>query len=85
MKVFCGLFPKNHRREVLLSVPSSSCCRLAEEYADVPMLSRTHGQTASPTTMGKELAIFAYRLARQRKQVRGEALGCAMLYCSTAT
>ena len=51
----------------------------------MPMLSRTHGQTASPTTMGKELAIFAYRLARQRKQVRGEALGCAMLYCSTAT
>ncbi|PRW59008.1 adenylosuccinate lyase [Chlorella sorokiniana] len=43
--------------------------RLAEEYADVPMLSRTHGQTASPTTMGKEMAIFAYRLARQRKQV----------------
>jgi adenylosuccinate lyase len=39
---------------------------LAEEYANVPMLSRTHGQTASPTTMGKELAIFAYRLARQR-------------------
>lgn len=36
----------------------------------MPMLSRTHGQTASPTTMGKEMAIFAYRLARQRKQVR---------------
>lgn len=35
----------------------------------MPMLSRTHGQTASPTTMGKEMAIFAYRLARQRKQV----------------
>jgi hypothetical protein len=33
------------------------------------MLSRTHGQTASPTTMGKEMAIFAYRLARQRQQV----------------
>lgn len=43
--------------------------RLAEDCADVPMLSRTHGQTASPTTMGKEMAIFAYRLARQRKQV----------------
>ncbi len=36
----------------------------------MPMLSRTHGQTASPTTMGKEMAIFAYRLARQRKQVQ---------------
>ena len=33
------------------------------------MLSHTHGQTASPTTLGKEMAIFAYRLARQRKQV----------------
>ena len=43
-------------------------CRLAEENADIPMLSRTHGQTASPTTLGKEMAVFAYRLARQRKQ-----------------
>lgn len=43
---------------------------LAEGSAEVPMLSRTHGQTASPTTMGKELAVFAYRLARQQQQVR---------------
>jgi adenylosuccinate lyase len=43
--------------------------RLAKETADVPMLSRTHGQTASPTTMGKEMAVFAYRLKRQRDQV----------------
>lgn len=42
---------------------------LAEQYAAVPMLSRTHGQTASPTTMGKEMANVAYRLARQRQQV----------------
>ncbi|CAK0787113.1 hypothetical protein CVIRNUC_010329 [Coccomyxa viridis] len=42
---------------------------LAEGSADVPMLSRTHGQTASPTTMGKELAVFAYRLARQQQQI----------------
>eukprot|EP00197_Chlamydomonas_leiostraca_P002563 CAMPEP_0202857378 /NCGR_PEP_ID=MMETSP1391-20130828/341_1 /ASSEMBLY_ACC=CAM_ASM_000867 /TAXON_ID=1034604 /ORGANISM="Chlamydomonas leiostraca, Strain SAG 11-49" /LENGTH=519 /DNA_ID=CAMNT_0049536167 /DNA_START=47 /DNA_END=1606 /DNA_ORIENTATION=+ len=42
--------------------------RLAVEFADVPMLSRTHGQTASPTTMGKEMAVFAYRLKRQRDQ-----------------
>jgi adenylosuccinate lyase len=34
---------------------------LAEQYADVAMLSRTHGQTASPSTMGKEMAVFAYR------------------------
>ena len=44
----------------------SEIARLAEEYADVPMLSRTHGQTASPTPMGKEMAVFAYRLRRQR-------------------
>ena len=43
--------------------------RLAEEHADVPMLARTHGQTASPTTMGKEVAVFAHRLARQIQQV----------------
>ncbi|KAL3145832.1 hypothetical protein ABBQ38_015205 [Trebouxia sp. C0009 RCD-2024] len=44
--------------------------RLAEQYAAVPMLSRTHGQTASPTTMGKEMANVAYRLARQRQQLK---------------
>jgi adenylosuccinate lyase len=43
--------------------------RLAKEFADVPMLCRTHGQTASPSTMGKEMAVFAYRLQRQRQQV----------------
>lgn len=43
--------------------------RMAVEFADVPMLSRTHGQTASPTTMGKEMAVFAYRLKRQRDLV----------------
>lgn len=40
----------------------------ATTYAGVPMLSRTHGQTASPTTLGKEMANVAYRLARQVKQ-----------------
>src|SRR6185436_16683172 len=38
----------------------------AELHADLPMLSRTHGQPASPTTLGKELANFAWRLGRQR-------------------
>eukprot|EP00793_Prasinoderma_coloniale_P002850 PRCOL_00002332-RA len=42
---------------------------LARELADVPMLSRTHGQTASPTTVGKELAVFVHRLRRQRELV----------------
>lgn len=41
---------------------------LAKTHATQPMLSRTHGQTASPTTLGKEMANVAYRLARQLKQ-----------------
>ncbi len=49
---------------------------LATEFADQPMLSRTHGQTASPTTMGKELANVAYRLKRQHQQLsNNEILG----------
>ena len=39
--------------------------RLAHQYAEQPMLSRTHGQPASPTTLGKEMANVAYRLKRQ--------------------
>ncbi len=39
----------------------------AHQHADLPMLSRTHGQSASPTTLGKEVANFAHRLARQRR------------------
>ncbi|WP_413043444.1 adenylosuccinate lyase [Pseudomonas sp. YJ42] len=42
---------------------------LAVTHADVPMLSRTHGQPASPTTLGKELANVVYRLERQIAQV----------------
>ena len=40
---------------------------MAHEHAALPMLSRTHGQTASPTTLGKELANVVARLARQRE------------------
>ena len=43
---------------------------LANEWADVPMLARTHGQTASPTTVGKELMVFVARWNRQLKQIR---------------
>lgn len=38
----------------------------AEEWAEVPMLARTHGQPASPTRLGKELMVFVYRLEQQR-------------------
>jgi adenylosuccinate lyase len=40
---------------------------LAQAYADQPMLARTHGQPASPTTLGKEMAVFVHRLRRQRR------------------
>lgn len=43
--------------------------RQAHDYAGQPMLSHTHGQPASPTTLGKEMANIAYRLKRQREQL----------------
>ncbi|MBA2780124.1 adenylosuccinate lyase [Billgrantia kenyensis] len=50
--------------------------KLAHEHAALPMLSRTHGQTASPTTLGKEMANVAYRLRRQLAQIENvEILG----------
>jgi adenylosuccinate lyase len=42
---------------------------LSVKYANVPMMSRTHGQTATPTTVGKEMGNFAVRLAKQRKNI----------------
>lgn len=47
---------------------------LSHAHADIPMLSRTHGQPASPTTLGKEMANVVYRLQRQRDQVAGVPL-----------
>lgn len=50
--------------------------RLAEEYKTIPLLSRTHGQPASPSTVGKEMANVVYRLKRQFKQLQNaEILG----------
>ena len=43
--------------------------QLAHEHADAPLLSRTHGQPASPSTLGKEMANVVYRLHRQRDQI----------------
>ncbi|GAA5226496.1 adenylosuccinate lyase [Paeniglutamicibacter antarcticus] len=49
---------------------------MAEESRDVPMLSRTHGQPATPTTLGKELAVLAWRLTRQLDRIeKTEFLG----------
>lgn len=74
-----GLMLKSARDTVMLPFLSDLIGRLSElshQLADQPMLSRTHGQTASPTTMGKELANVVYRLKRQQKQlVSNEILG----------
>lgn len=48
--------------------------KLAHRYADQPMLSRTHGQPATPTTLGKEMANFVARLNRQTKQLAAAPL-----------
>ena len=49
---------------------------LAREHAAVPMLARTHGQPATPVTLGKELAVLAHRLRRQLRRIAGaEYLG----------
>ena len=47
---------------------------LARKHAALPMLSRTHGQPASPTTLGKEMANFAQRLARARSRIAAVAI-----------
>jgi adenylosuccinate lyase len=46
--------------------------KLALSHASVPMLSRTHGQPATPTTMGKEIAVFVSRLNRQLKRISSQ-------------
>ncbi|MBQ0719204.1 MAG: adenylosuccinate lyase [Gammaproteobacteria bacterium] len=67
-----ALMLKAGRDEVLLPALENICSTLAglaHEFADQAMLSRTHGQTASPTTMGKELANVVARLRRQIEQI----------------
>ncbi|MFQ3249893.1 MAG: adenylosuccinate lyase [Glaciecola sp.] len=74
-----ALMLKGGRDEVLLPYCDkliSELTRLAKEYKSIPMMARTHGQPASPTTMGKEMANVAMRLKRQRAQISGvELLG----------
>jgi adenylosuccinate lyase len=74
-----GLMLKSATESVMLPFLTNLIARLtdlAKDLANQPMLSRTHGQTASPTTMGKELANVVYRLQRQQKQLQAsEFLG----------
>ncbi len=72
-----GLMLKNSRDQVMLPVLDSIIQRLAGmagELAEIPMLARTHGQAATPTTMGKELANFVYRLQRARERLATVAI-----------
>lgn len=67
-----ALMLKTARDEVILPLCDkliAEITRLAHEYVNLPLLARTHGQPASPTTLGKEMANVAYRLRRQRKQI----------------
>jgi len=66
-----GLMLKAGREVVIAQMRAVAAAirELAHRHADVPMLSRTHGQTASPTTLGKEMANVAYRLDRQIAQL----------------
>ena len=67
-----ALMLKAAREQVMLPSLNSVITRLTEiahEHAALPMLSRTHGQPASPTTLGKEMANVVYRLQRQATQI----------------
>ncbi|MEG9532859.1 adenylosuccinate lyase [Mannheimia indoligenes] len=74
-----ALMLKTAREEVLLPEWKKlidAIVDLAKRYQHIPLLSRTHGQPASPTTIGKEMANVAYRLQRQYKQLENlEILG----------
>lgn len=47
---------------------------ISQRYSNIAMLSRTHGQPATPTTLGKEIAIFAYRANYFLKNLKGHKL-----------
>ena len=72
-----GLMLQQARAEILIPQMDAiigAIDTLAREYADVPMLALTHGQPATPTTMGKEMRNTQYRLLRQRDQVESVQL-----------
>jgi len=65
---------KGAREQVILPALDAVIGKLREmahQYADVPMLARTHGQTASPTTVGKEVANVVVRLSAAREKIAG--------------
>ncbi len=67
-----GLMLKSSLEQVMLPALDKIIVRLIElahQLADIPMLARTHGQPATPTTLGKEIANVIYRLQRGKKQL----------------
>lgn len=67
-----ALMLKDARQDIIIPEMDKLIAKvveMAQEMADIPMMSRTHGQPASPTTAGKEWANVAYRLQRQAKQL----------------
>jgi len=67
-----ALMLETARREVILPYWTQlidAVKDLAQQYRDIPLLSRTHGQPATPSTMGKEMANVAYRMSRQLRQL----------------
>jgi adenylosuccinate lyase len=69
-----GLMLKHARDEIMLPLARrivEALRQLAHQFAGTPLLSRTHGQPASPSTVGKELANVVYRLERQLQQISG--------------
>ena len=67
-----ALMLKSGRDRILLPLANQVVeliSQLAHQYADIPMMSRTHGQPASPTTLGKELANVVHRIRRQLRQI----------------
>ena len=72
-----ALMLKGGRNEVMLPALDTLINRLrshAHQLADLPMLCRTHGQTATPSTLGKEMANVVHRLERARERIAGVVL-----------
>ncbi len=66
-----GLMPSLN--EIILNLTSQ-----AKKYKNLPMLSRTHGQPASPTTFGKEMRVFKERLQRQANKLKSQTILCKL-------
>jgi adenylosuccinate lyase len=76
-----ALMVRGSREQILLPAldrVTAKLTALAHAWAALPMLSRTHGQAATPTTLGKEMANFVHRLRRVRGRIAEVALGAKM-------